>query len=215
MRTLLPIVALVAATAAAPAPDPVLHRLIADAKAMRPVPFERTQRIEDGGKVHVYVDRYDPATSSGYKLVSVDGHAPAASDSLSDWRRTTRNAPPSYSRLALLLPASKLVDTAHYHVQPLPKKFMAMNAMGEHAAVDLTIDRTGLRPFVREARFFTTEPFRIMMVVKIESFEAINRYVMDADGGLRIVAQDQTIVMSGLSPISRQEIHATFRPLGH
>ena len=213
MRHVISALALLSAVAAAPAPDPVLRQLVADAKADKPVAFERTQRVEDTGKkAIVYVDRYNPALADPWKLVSVDGRAPK-SDEMGDWRKTLRNGVPSYGRVALLLGGAARVDANHYHIAHLPKGFVPRDSFGEHLLADVVVDTSTSRPFVREARFYAAGPFRMFIIAKIEKFDATNHYAPGPDGVMRIVAQDT--VLSGSGPgMSGTEIkHVTFTPI--
>jgi len=214
MRTLLPALAVLAATtAAAPAPDPLLRQLLADAKAARPVAFERTQRIEDDGKpVATLVDRYDPALAEPWKLVSVDGRAPKPGE-LADWRRSIKNAVPGYARIAALIGSAQRVDATHYRVAPLPKGFMARDALADHLVAEVTIDTSAARPYVREAHFYAREPFRMFVVVKIDKFDGLNRYAPGPGGAPEIVAQDILIAGSGPGMSGTQIKRAMFRPL--
>ena len=211
MRNFLLPLALLALSAAAPAPDPLLQGIAAEAKAAKPVAFERTERTEDGTATHVYVDRYDPARAVPWTLVSVDGRAPKPDDTAA-WRKTTRNGVPGYHRLAGLLAAAQRVDATHYRVQPLPKGFISPSALGEHMLADLTVDTAAAKPFVSEVAFRAPAPFRLFVVAKVDRFEAANRYVRGADGVVRIVAQDTLISGSGPGMSGTQVKKATFTP---
>ncbi len=213
MRYTIPLLALLAVAAApAPEPDPLLRQLIADARASRPVAFERTQRVEDNGKPSVFVDRYDPALAQPWKLVSVEGRAPKA-DEIENWKKSVKNGVPGYARVALLLAAAQRVDAAHYRVAQLPKGFMPRDSFAEHLVADLAVDSSGARPFVREAHFYATAPFRMFIVAKIDKFDAINRYATGADGAPRIVAQDTLLAGTGPGMSGTQIKRATFEPL--
>lgn len=215
MRATLPALALLfLTTAATAAPDPALRELIRDAKASKPVAFERTQRVDDNGKATTYIDRYDPALTNPWKLVSVDGRAPKAQE-IEDWKKSVKNGVPGYARVQTLLAAAHRVDATHYHLDRLPKGFLPRDMLAEHLVADLTIDASGARPFVREARFYATAPFRMFIVAKIDKFDATNRYAEGPDGAPRIVAQDTLIAGSGPGMSGTQAKHATFAPLGH
>lgn len=196
----------------AAAPDPLQRQLIADAKATKPVAFERTLRQELAGKSVVYVDRYDPARTQPWALVSIDGRAPKP-DEMGAWRTTIRNGVPAYARVAILLGAAEKVDDTHYRVAKMPKGFMSRDGFADHLSAQLTIDTSAPKPFVREVHFYAAQPFRMFMVVKVDKFDAINRYGPDAGGIPRIVAQDTTIVGSGPGISGAQATHLTFKPL--
>ncbi len=213
MRLRLPAVALLAAVAAAPAPDPLLKQLLADAKAARPVSFERTMRLENNGKPSTVVDRYDPASLVPWTLVSFDGRAPKE-DERAEWRKSVKNGVPAYGRLAALIGAAQRVDATHYHVAPLPKGFLQRDGFADRLVADLIVDTTAARPYVREAHFYATAPFRMFVVAKIDKFDATNRYAPGPDGAPRIVAQDTLIAGSGPGMSGTQIKRATFRPLG-
>lgn len=218
MRPMLPLAAAAAvvfAAAAAPV-DPTLAQLEAGARAV-PVkvarPFERTQRIEGGKTKRVYVDRYDPQLPDPWKLVSVDGRAPKA-DELKDWRGTTKNGLPSYNRVALLLQGAQRVDATHYRLERLPKGFLKPEAIAAHVSAELTVDTSGPKPFVRESRFFAKSPFRVMVIAKVDRFEATNRYALGRDGVPHVTEQVSLIAGSGPGMSGEQTRRVTYSPLG-
>ncbi len=221
MRLPFAAVALFAFVAAAPAPDPLARQLLADSRAIteKSFGFERVEHLEasDGHKreTEVDVDRYDPAAKPSLTLVSVDGKPPTPKTSHDYWKNNEGRPVPNYGRVALLLAAARRVDATHYHVDEVPKTVMPGRGgmMARHLAADLTVDSSGARPFVSQTRLFAPEPFRMMLVAKIEKFEVINRYKPGADGRPRIVEQDFVLVGSGPGMSGTQITHATFRPL--
>ena len=212
MRSLFTLALLAALAAAAPPTDPLLAQLLRDAKATKPVAFERTQRVEENGKPMVYVDRYDPVLTEPWKLVSIDGRTPKP-DEFGDWKKTIRNGIPGYARVAALLGAAHRVDATHYHVAPLPKGFITPGFMAEHLTADLTVDAAAARPYVSVVSFRAPGPFRLFVLSKVDRFEASNHYAPGPDGAPRIVSQDTLIAGSGPGISGTQIKKATFRPL--
>ena len=92
------------------------------------------------------------------------------------WKQSIRNGVPGYARVQTLLAAAHRVDATHYHLDRLPKGFLPRDMLAEHLVADLTIDASGARPFVREARFYATAPFRMFILSKIDKFDATNHY---------------------------------------
>lgn len=213
--------ALIVLTAAAPAPDPLARQLLADSRAIneKSFGFERVEHLaaNDGSKreTEVDVDRYDPAAKPSLTLVSVDGKPPTPKTSHDYWKNNAGKPVPNYGRVALLLAAARRVDATHYHVDQVPKSVLPGGGgmMARHLAADLTVDTSGARPFVSQTRLFAPEPFRMMLIAKVDKFEVINRYRPGADGRPRIVEQDFVLVGSGPGMSGTQITHATFRPL--
>ena len=223
MRALLPAVALLA-VAAAPAPvaDPLAQRLIADSRAVTETSFgfERTTRGEgrDGSKVEkeVEIDRYDPTATPRWSLVSVDGRPPGKGKVREYMKQIGSKPAPNYGRVALLLAGARRTDATHFRLDRLPDGFLSgqgSGMMASHLVAELTVDTSGVKPFVSESHVFAPEPFRIMLIAKVDRFDALSRYRPGADGRPRIVAQDVTIAGSGPGMSGTQITHATFRPL--
>lgn len=215
------ILASVALAAAAPAPDPVARQLLTDSRAVTETSFgfERVEHLEtDDGRKHeteVDVDRYDPAAKPRLTLVSVDGKPPTEKTSRDYWRNNEGRPVPNYGRVALLLAAARRIDATHYHVDTVPKSVLPgrNGMMARHLVADLLVDTSGARPFVAETRLFAPEPFRIMLIAKVDKFEVVNRYRLSPDGRPRIVEQDTVISGSGPGMSGLQKTKATFRPL--
>ena len=122
--------ALVFLAGAAPAPDPMLGRIIAGARAVMPaaIAFERQSRTvsqESGGEggTQLRVDRWD---GRSFTLISVNGKPPATKD-IEAFRKAVSARPvPGYHRIADLLPANAVRQAdaqgrITYRVTGLPK----------------------------------------------------------------------------------------------
>jgi hypothetical protein len=184
--------ALVLLTAAAPAADPMLSRIIAGARAVPPaaIAFERQSRTvsqETGGESgkSARVDRWD---GRAFTLVSIDGKPPSAKD-IEGFRKATASRPvPGYHRLADLLQAGAVRQTdaqgrTVYRMAALPKntvnigKDVSANVSGE-----FTIDANAAQPYVTRARLVLAKPVSFFMVAKLDSLEIVNDYKLDANG---------------------------------
>ena len=179
-------------TGAAPAPDPLLGRIVADARAIAPagLAFERLSRIvtqEDGGaaKTSVRVDRWD---GRSFALISVDGKAPPAKES-EDFRKLAASRPiPGYHRLGDFLKggATRLADAQGriiYRVTGLPKgtvnvgKDVSASLTGE-----FTVDASGAQPYVTRARLILPKPLSFFLVAKLDSLDIVFDYRLDGNG---------------------------------
>jgi hypothetical protein len=184
--------ALALLTAAAPAPDPLLSRLIADARTVAPatLAFERQSRTisqEAGGESGTQnrIDRWD---GRAFTLVSIDGKPPAPK-ALADFRKATTGRPvPGYHRLAELLAAGAVRQTdaqgrTVYHLAALPKGSINI---GKDVSADITaefiVDSSGAQPYISRARFALPKPLSFFMVAKLDSLEIINDYKVGSDG---------------------------------
>lgn len=223
MKRLVIAVACAALLAAAPAPDPLLARIVADAATITEASFgfERTTRLEAGGKSTVRVERFRPAATPRWTLASVDGRAPTA-DEARDYARAADKQPvPNYGRLGAMLRDGAERATAAdgntvYRVTRLPKGSIAANgaSMAKHLVGEATIARAGDRPFVAQMRVFAPKPFRMRMVAKVDRFEAVTRYAPGADGRIRVVSQAVTTVGSMLGQSGTMVSRATYAPIG-
>ena len=206
LPALLPaLAALAAALIAAPAAaDPLLQRLIADAAASPAVglPFERTVTVTMGDRKSTLVQRYQPGRTPSWTLVSIDGRTPTADES-SDFRKSTAaTPPPAYARVGKMLAAGarKIPGTSCYRVDRLPPELFPKDIRSniDKIALDACVGGPPDRPFVTQTRAHTIEGFRARMVAKVESFEAVTRYVLGPDGRPRIREQTQALRGSAL-----------------
>lgn len=186
------VAALVFLTGAAPAPDPLLGRIVADARAVPPsaIAFERQIRTttqEKGGASASgnRVDRWDGRT---FTLLSLDGKAPGAKD-IDEFRKTTAARPvPGYHRIADLLKAGAVRQTdaqgrTVYKLTGLPKGTIKM---GKDLSADMVgefmVDGSGAQPYVTRVRFVLPKPLSFFMVARLDSLEIISDYKLDSNG---------------------------------
>ena len=201
-----PAFALAAAALLGAAPgDPLLARLIAGANALPPATlnFERTAASSQtsDGKVerHDQVDRWD---GRGWTVLSIDGKPPvprAAADAI---KASDQSGVPGYYRLATFLAAGPIraaegPGTVTYRLAQLPPGGVTVKgAAPEKFSAELSVDTSGPVPFVRHARYFAPAPMRIMMVAKLDRFEATADYKLNAAGRPELTRQTVDIAGS-------------------
>ncbi len=192
MRLILASLSMLLLVAAAPAPDPLLEKVIAGARAVTPATtaFERTARTvskdEKGAtETRVRVDRWD-----GNQLVpvSIDGKPPTA-EQLAEMQKATAGRPvPGYHRVADFLKngAVRVPDPQGrtvYRVTGLPKgtvnigKDISSNLVGE-----AVVDTSGPQPYVSRLRVYLPKPLSFFMVAKLDAYEQINEYRLGPSG---------------------------------
>lgn len=192
MRPAIALSSLAFVVAAAPAPDPILSRIIADARALPPasIAYERQSRTilqEKGGESSSSnrVDRWD---GRDFTLVSVDGKPPAAKDVEAFSKATASRPVAGYHRLADLLTTSavRLSDPQGrivYRVAGLPKGTMTIGKdVSANVVGDFFVDNSGAQPYVTRARMVLAKPISFFMVAKLDSLELTNEYKLDAKG---------------------------------
>ncbi len=181
---------------AAPArADELQARLLASAKAIGPADFAftRTTRSEQRGggeaKLRTTVDRYDPTRppAQRWTLVSIDGRAPTADEADKAAKAYATAFVPSYGRLARWVGAKAIRSEADgravYRYAGLPKGTLDFN--GKDLSADTNAEAfvaPGPAPFVERTRFVSNKPFRMMLVARVERFEASQRFRAGADG---------------------------------
>ena len=202
------LLAMVIAIATPAAADPLLERLVAEAKAVGPNDFAwtRTSKAEQhsGDKVEkrTVVERFDPSRPAGQRwtLVSIDGKPPAA-DEAKDYAKDMADAMvPNYGRIAGYFGAgaqrAAVGGRTVFRAAKLPKKAFMMNKsdLSANARAEATVAE-GPRPFVEKLDLVTTRPVRMMLVAKIDRLEATSRYKLMPDG--RPVLTEQVSDMRG------------------
>ena len=187
---------------AAPA-DPLLTRLLTGAAEVPPaaLSFERAAELSEtsGGRTerHWRVERWD---GRSWTAVSIDGRDATPAQTRDAAKAIAASGVPGYYRVAVFLRAatSKTVEpgTTVYHLATLPPGTLAVKgASPDRFAADLTVDTTGPVPFVRRARYFAPASFRVLMVARLDRFEAVYDYRLGkAD---RPELARQTIDLSG------------------
>ncbi len=211
-----------AATAAAPAPDPLLSQIIAGARAVpaSAIAWERTQKQigQDEGAAaenHSRVDRWD-----GQKLVpiSVDGKPPSADDIAQGIKASAGRPVPGYHRVADFLKAGAVRATdaqgrTVYRITGLPKGTINI---GKDISADLVaealIDTSGPQPYVSRLRLTLPKPLSFFLVAKLDRFEAVSDYRIGPDGRPQLVRSTQAVSGSqmGKAGTTRSESAYTY-----
>lgn len=231
MRALtLPLTAAVALIALPAHADPLLDRIVAEARTVGPDDFAWTrttkaeQRSGDKVETATRVERFDPSRPAGQRwtLVSVDGKPPSAEDA-KDYAKATADAMvPNYGRVAGYFGAGAQKVTGSggrllFRATKLPKRAFMMNKsdLSAHARAEATVAE-GAKPFVERLDIVTTKPFRMMLVAKVEQLAATSRYKLMPDGRPVLVEQisDMRGSMMGKSGSMRTVItYSDHRPV--
>ena len=171
----------VLALAVPAAADPLLDRLVAEARTVGPDDFAwtRTSKAEQRGggeaKTRISIERYDPSRPAGkrWTLVSVDGKAPTA-DEARDYAKAMADAMvPSYGRVAGYFGAgaqrAAIGGRTVFRAGKLPKRALMMNKSDLSASARAeAVVADGARPFVERLDIVTTRPVRMMLVARID-----------------------------------------------
>lgn len=222
-----PLMLTIALLAALPArADALLDQIVAGARAAAPMGFQRTAVIEPGDPKQPTVkrvDRFDPAAPEPkrWTLVSVNGAPPTAKDQDQYRKQVTSVPAPGYYRIATFLSAGA-VRAAHaqghavYRVAKLPAGSVKANGfdLSSRLSAELMVDQRGARPTVSRVRIYLAKPIRIMVVAKLDRFEAVSDYAAGGSGTPVLVAQSSDV--TGSNPLNgngtvRQRF--SFRPL--
>ena len=182
---------------AAPA-DPLLARLLAGANALPPamLSFDRTtaSRQTSDGKTerHDQVDRWD---GRAWTVLSIDGKPPSAREAAAAIKVAVNAGVPGYYRLASFLAAGPVRSaegpgTVTYLLAKLPPGGVSMKgAPPDKFSAELSVDTSGPVPFVRHARYFAPAPMRLMMVARLDRFEATADYRLGPAGRPELIRQ--------------------------
>lgn len=196
MCALLPLAMLMAA---APAPDPVRDRIIADARAMNPgtLAFDRiTTTVRKGGgsttTIHL-VERWD---GKAWTLISHNGKPPSESEKRTAEKIATASPAPGYYRLADLLAAASdsSIDAQGrtiLHIPQLPPGSVRTDKadISSHLRADAIVGTHAGHAFVERVHVSAREGFKLNLLIKVTSFEQISDYKIDADGHPRLASQ--------------------------
>lgn len=195
-----------ALVAAAPLADPLQMRLVADAAALGPATlgFERSVRVtaSDGtsSKVETRVDRWD---GRGWTLLSIDGKPADTAAAAKDAKARAGKPVPGYYRLAAFfgIPATRTTDASGATILRLaalpPGSIDIAGDRSDQFAAEATVDTSGPKPWVRRLHAYARAPFRIMIVGRIDRFDLVNDYALDAGGHPVLVRQVQDYAGSG------------------
>lgn len=172
--------------------DVLQQQVVAIARSVGPNDFaftETTGAERTGKPANTSVARYDPRTPAKWRLLSVDGKPPTAKQSASSAKFRAKAKVATYARIAEWFgaPATRVSTTpAHvtYRFAAMPKGVLMMGPYDASAntAVEAVVNTTGKIPFVERARFTSKGAFRMMMVVKVESFVFTAAYRLLPDG---------------------------------
>ena len=205
---------------AAPA-DPLLARLLAGASGSAAnLDFERTsvQAQTSGGKTErrTVVERWD---GRAWTVLGIDGRPPTAKAAAQIVKASSAAPVPGYYRLGLLLgsgavrgqgPRGEVV----YRLAELPPGGVAMKgAPPEKFSAEFLVDDSGTVPIVRHARYYAPAPMRVMMVAKLDRFEATSDFRFGARGRPELVRQNVDLAgtLFGRSGTQHNEISYVHR----
>jgi hypothetical protein len=183
---------LLLAVAAAPAPDPLLQKLVAGARAVPAAsqPFERvvrttSQEKDDAPVTWTRTDRWD---GKALTPLAINGKPPTPEQVAEITKASAGRPVPGYHRVADFLKggAVRVADPQGrtvYRIDGLPKgsvnvgKDISGNLVGE-----ATVDASGPQPYVSRLRVFLPKPLSFFMVAKLDNFEQVNEYRLGSDG---------------------------------
>jgi hypothetical protein len=223
MRILLALLSLVLATAAAPAPDPLLPQIIAGARAVpaASIAWERTQKQlgKDGdtgeAESHVRVDRWD---GKALATISVDGKPPNPEEA-AKFRKAAAGRPvPGYHRVADFLGAGAVRSSDAqgrivYRVTGLPKGSINIGKdISANLVAEALVDSSGPQPYVSRLRIVLPKPLSFFLVAKLDSFEAVSDYRL-VNGKPTLVRQTQTVSGSQMGKGGTTRSESTYTPL--
>lgn len=197
-----------------PAPafaDELQQQVLAFAKTVREDDFAFTQTSSNqrsGEAAKDFVLRYDPRKAKGarWTVLKVEGRAPTAKEVAAITKQANKGKVPSYGRIANWFgsPAKRIgagSGTVTYRFANLPKGTINMGSHDASAdtVAEVVVNTSSKVPFVERVRFVSTKPFRMMMVAKVESFEAASVYRMQDNGKPMVVgtAMDMSGSMLG------------------
>jgi hypothetical protein len=173
--------------------DALQDQVLASARATRSDlhAFRRTLVLERTGSARqVFVQQFDPRKAAGqqWSLVSVDGHAPSATD-VDRSRKAKRGPTPSYAELAQWFgaPATRSDAAPGYVVYRFAHLPAGALKIGSHDAsadtqAEALVNIKGKTPFVEQVRLVSTKGFRMMLVASVESVTVSGHYRILSDG---------------------------------
>ncbi len=185
--------------AAAPPPDAVRDRIIADAAASNPasLAFDRTTTSvrKGGGSTtrSVVVERWD---GKDWLLISINGNPPTDAERQSASRHANETPVPGYHSLARLLAASSSSSTSDngaviLQIPVLPPGSVVADGtdISRHLQAEAQLARRGEKVWVERVSVTARESFKISLFVKVTSFEQVSDYRLDVAGNPRLAAQ--------------------------
>lgn len=206
--------------------DPQLDFLRAEATRAEMQGFERTtreERQEDGGKISVSVDRFNPRAAQGkqWTLVSVDGRAPTRAEAAEHQKRVSSFPVPGYYRLAAILAGTPSQHSDEqgrtvYRWSSLPKGSIPTPGpdVSERMAAEAVVEKVAGRPMFSRVRIYAPKPFAILSVARLKSFDLLNIYRPGSGGTPFLAAQTSlTDVSAPFGQGVRQSSQISFRPI--
>nr|WP_310522152.1 hypothetical protein [Polymorphobacter sp.] len=213
--------------AAAPVPDPVRDRIIVESRAMNPagVTFDRTTKsVRTGGGTvtdTVKVERWD---GRKWSVLSINGKRPSTNQKTETLKATTSAPVPGYHRMAVLLSGAtdRGTDAQGRTVLKIPvlpvgsvrtdTGDISSHLMAEATIAQRTAPGSG-QPWVERVKVTAREPFRMNMLIKVQNFEQVSEYRLDANGKPRLVSQtaDSSGTMFGFPGGEKTEVTYTYR----
>ena len=200
MTYALPFAALILAAAAAPAPDPLQARLVAEAGQIPPaaLAFDRTVTTTQsgGGKAEtsVRVERWDGRQLT---LVTTDGKPPTVDETAQFSKQAAGRPVAGYYRLAHYLgaPAERASDAAGgivFRIARLPAGSIDISGdRSDRFAGEATVATAGPLSYVRRLHLHAREPFRVMIVARIDRFDVVSDYAPGKSGRPELTRQVQ------------------------
>lgn len=177
---------LLAAPAAA---DPLQDQVLAGMRATNTadVAFTSTTRIErTGAAAQTIVTRYDPRAGVGkrWTVVSIDGRAATAKESVRILKAANGSPTPSYARLAQWFGGPATRSGTTYRFARLPKDGLKIGNRDASAdtAAEAVVNTSGSAPYVELVRFTSLRGFRAMLVAKVDRYVVTSTYARLADG---------------------------------
>nr|WP_310522153.1 hypothetical protein [Polymorphobacter sp.] len=223
MRIFIALSLVLLSTAASAAPDPLLDKVIAGAKAVPAsgIAFDRvakgvSQEKSGATETTVKVDRWDGKQMTP---VSIDGKPVTTEDAARIRKETAGRPVPGYHRIAdYLSGGARRVPSADgrivYRIDKLPKG--SINISGDRSADmvgEAVIDASGAVPIVSRLRIFLPKPLSFFMVAKLDSFEVVNDYRPGPGGRPALFHSLQTMAGSQFGKTGTTRTDVTYTPL--
>lgn len=203
--------------AAAAAPDPLRDRLIADARALAPptMSFERSTTAQATSQSESESERrVDRWSGKAWTLVSLNGKPPGPDDTAKYAKQAKNGIVPGYYRLANFLAAATGRSTDArgrivYHVAAMPKGSVNVGSdVSDKMAADISVEAGDGAPYVAQLHVFSREAFRVMLVAKVDSFDAVSEYARGSDGKPVLVRSVNVVTGSQFGKAGTQRTEA-------
>lgn len=195
------------AAIAGPTADPLLTQVVESARAAKPFAFERQGVIEQvSGAKRREQHRTERFAGGAWSLVTADGRAPSEHDQAAFAKAVASLPAPGYYRLATFLSGGAVRATdaqgrTIYRIARLPAGSVKASGfdLSDRLAAEATVEQANGRPYISRVRIFLPAPTRIMMVAKMDRFEAVSEYAL-GPGGAPVLTR-QTTETAGYNPM--------------